>query len=150
VKTGIAANLAMCARIAARAHTREPIEVIDRSEYAKLAKRPGRFPRAPIEERRIDGITFDSKKEATRYATLRLLERAGKIEDLRLQQKFPVEIGGEHFCTYTADFVFFDVALGRDVIEDVKSSGTSKDAAFRLRRKAAELSHRIKIDEVLG
>jgi hypothetical protein len=110
----------------------------------------GRFPVAPKIERTIDGITFDSKREATRYATLRLLERAGKIEDLRLQQKFPVQIHSKHYCTYTADFVYWDVALGREVIEDSKSTGTAKDAAYRLRRKAAELSYRIKIDEVLS
>jgi hypothetical protein len=150
VKTGIAANLAMCARLASRARTRGPVEIIDRSEYAKLAKRPGRFPKAPLAARTIDGIVFDSKKEATRYATLRLLERAGKIEDLRLQQKFPVEIGGERLCVYSADFVYWDIDLGREVIEDVKSTGTAKDAAYRLRKRAAELSHGIKIDEVLG
>jgi Protein of unknown function (DUF1064) len=110
----------------------------------------GRFPVAPVEERRVDGITFDSKREATRYATLKLLERAGKIEDLRLQQKFPVEIKGKHYTTWTADFVYWDCALGREVIEDVKSSGTAKDASYRLRKKAAELSHGIKIDEVLS
>jgi hypothetical protein len=111
----------------------------------------GRFPVAPVEERRIDGITFDSKREATRYATLKLLERAGKIEDLRLQQKFPVDIGGKRFCVYSCDFMYWDVALGREVIEDVKSkNGTSKDPAFRLRKKAAELYHGIKIDEVLS
>jgi hypothetical protein len=109
-----------------------------------------RFQVAPKAERTVDGVVFDSKKEATRYATLRLLERAGKIEDLRLQQKFPVEINGSHYCTYTADFVYFDCHLGREVIEDTKSTGTAKDAAYRLRRKAAELSHNIKIDEVLS
>jgi hypothetical protein len=107
-----------------------------------------RFPVAPKIDRTVDGITFDSKKEATRYATLKLLERAGKIEDLRLQQKFPVDIKGSHFCTYTADFCYWDVDLGREVIEDTKSTGTAKDAAYRLRKKAAELSHGIKIDEV--
>lgn len=116
-----------------------------------LARAParGRFPVAPKHERCVDGITFDSKREATRYATLKLLERAGKIEDLRLQQKFPVEIGGKHFCTYTADFCYFDVALGREVIEDSKSKGgTSKDPAYRLRKKAAQLAHKITVTEV--
>jgi hypothetical protein len=110
----------------------------------------GRFPVSPKAERTVDDITFDSKREATRYATLKLLERAGKIEDLRLQQKFPVEIKGKHYCTYTADFCYWDVDLGREVIEDTKSSGTAKDSAYRLRRRAAELTHDIKIDEVLS
>ena len=33
----------------------------------------------------LDGIVFDSRKEAGRYAELKLLERAGHIEDLTLQ-----------------------------------------------------------------
>ena len=36
----------------------------------------------------VDGITFDSKKEANRYRELKLLERAGKICCLRLQVPF--------------------------------------------------------------
>ena len=36
----------------------------------------------------VDGITFDSRKEARRFAELRLLERAGKIKDLKLQVPF--------------------------------------------------------------
>ena len=32
----------------------------------------------------VDGIKFDSLKEARRYQELRLLERAGKIADLRV------------------------------------------------------------------
>ena len=35
----------------------------------------------------IDGITFDSKKEARRYQELKLLERAGEIQNLELQKK---------------------------------------------------------------
>ncbi|MBN1114444.1 MAG: DUF1064 domain-containing protein, partial [Oligoflexia bacterium] len=38
----------------------------------------------------VDGITFDSKKEADRYSELKLLERAGKIKDLILQPKFEI------------------------------------------------------------
>jgi len=112
--------------------------------------RRSRFQVAPKIERTIDGITFHSKKEATRYATLKLLERAGKIRDLKLQPKFPVEIGGKHFCVYTADFSYYDSETGRTVIEDTKSSGTAKDAAYRLRKKAAELEYWMEVVEVFG
>ncbi|MDD3747626.1 MAG: DUF1064 domain-containing protein, partial [Anaerostipes sp.] len=33
----------------------------------------------------IDGITFDSKREAKRYQELKLLEQAGEISYLELQ-----------------------------------------------------------------
>lgn len=115
-----------------------------------MKARKSRFQVAPKIERTIDGITFASKKEATRYAVLKLMEKQGFIRDLKLQPKFPVDINGKPFCTYSADFSFFDCDLGRTVIEDQKSSGTAKDAAFRLRKKAAELFHNIKIDEVLS
>lgn len=36
----------------------------------------------------LDGITFDSKKEAQRYTELKLLEKAGKITGLQLQREF--------------------------------------------------------------
>src|SRR5574344_1314908 len=36
----------------------------------------------------VDGITFDSKKEANRYCELKLLEKSGEIKNLELQKKF--------------------------------------------------------------
>ena len=36
----------------------------------------------------VDGIMFDSNKEAQRYRELKLLEKAGKIADLQLQVPF--------------------------------------------------------------
>lgn len=39
----------------------------------------------------IDGITFDSKKEAQRYSELKILERGGKISQLVLQPRFELQ-----------------------------------------------------------
>lgn len=36
----------------------------------------------------LDGIVFDSKKEARRYGELSMLQRAGEISDLELQKEF--------------------------------------------------------------
>ena len=36
----------------------------------------------------VDGLKFDSRKEANRYCELKLLERAGQITNLRIQQTF--------------------------------------------------------------
>jgi hypothetical protein len=105
---------------------------------------PSRFPAVRTT---VDGITFASKREAKRYGELRLLERADVICDLAVQPAFPVSINGLHYCTYTADFSYLEVEGARPVIEDVKSSGTRKDAAYRLRKKAAELYYGIKITE---
>lgn len=116
---------------------------------AAFREKRGRFPVAPKIERTIDGIVFASKGEAQEYATLKLREKIGEISDLELQPKFPVYINGERLCVYKADFSFFDCRLGRTVIVDRKSSGTAKDAAYKLRKRAAELSHKIKIDEIV-
>lgn len=106
-----------------------------------------RFPVVPVERRTVDGRVFDSGREARRYAELRLLERAGHITHLECQPAFPVSINGQHFCRFTGDFSYFE--NGQRVVEDVKSSGTAKDAAYRLRKKAAELFHGIKVREAL-
>jgi len=108
-----------------------------------------RFKVSPKEDRTIDGITFDSKGEMKRYLGLKLAEMVGLINNLSRQTQFDVSINGKHFCTYTADFSYFDVARGTTVHEDVKTTGTAKDAAYRLRKKAAELSHGIKIEEFI-
>jgi hypothetical protein len=111
-------------------------------------RRPGRFPVVKPELRTVDGILFASKREAKRYAELRLLEKQGEIQDLRLQPTWAVEIAGKHFCDFSADFLYIN-KKGVYTIEEVKSSGSRKDTAYKLRRKAAELSHNITITEIV-
>ena len=110
---------------------------------------PPRFKVSPKADRTLDGITFDSKKEMMRYAELKLLQRAGCISDLECQIACPVSISGKKFCTYTMDFRYFDKKAARWILEEVKSSGTAKDEAYKLRRKAAELYWDMKITEVI-
>ena len=112
-------------------------------------ERKGRFAVAAKIDRTIDGRTFDSKKEATRYAELKQLQRAGEIECLELQPSWDVFINGSKLCRYSADFSYLDRRTGTPVIEDTKSTGTAKDAAYRIRKRAAELAHGIKVTEVL-
>lgn len=80
----------------------------------------------------VDGITFDSKREAARYQELKLLERGGLISKLELQPKFPLIVGGKKVCTYIGDFRYLE--NGHDVVEDVKSEPT-KTSVYRLKRK---------------
>lgn len=107
-----------------------------------------RFPVVPKSRRTLDGITFASGREAKRYATLKLRERAGDIRELRLQPAFKTFIAGKLFCTYHADFDYRVCATDEYVVEDVKSSGTAKDAAYRLRKKAAELQYGFTVLEI--
>lgn len=108
----------------------------------------GKFPVAPRAARTVDGIVFDSAREARRYAELRLLQEAGAISHLQLQPSFTVNIEGRKLCQYTPDFSYND--NGRLVIEDVKSPGTAREPYYRLRKRAAELQYGIKVTEYIA
>lgn len=90
----------------------------------------------------IDGIKFDSKKEASRYCELRFLVKAGAIKDLELQPKFvllePFENNGKKYrgVNYFADFRYIDIERGGiEVVEDVKSVFTAKNPVYRIKKK---------------
>lgn len=69
----------------------------------------------------VDGICFDSKKEADFYATLRLLLKVGEIKGFCRQPEFILVEGDEkdRAITYRADFIVFHND-GRTGIVDVK------------------------------
>jgi hypothetical protein len=85
----------------------------------------------------IDGITFDSKGEARRYAELRLMERGGLISGLERQPEFVLQeaftdcTGQKHRAIkYRADFKYIE--NGRIIIEDFKGMLTQE---FKLKAK---------------
>ena len=98
----------------------------------------------------IDGITFDSKKEAKRWNELALLERAGLIHDLQRQIKYELipsqRLNGrvaERAVSYIADFVYQE--NGKTVVEDTKGFRT---ADYIIKRKLMLWVHKIRIKEV--
>lgn len=76
----------------------------------------------------VDGITFDSRKEADRYLVLKGMEEDGSIEGLRRQVRYELvpafDVDGRHYrpVYYVADFVY--VEDGKTVVEDVKGVRT--------------------------
>lgn len=85
----------------------------------------------------LDGHLFDSKKEAERYAELKLLARAGVIQGLQLQPVFTLQNGftdnkGHRHrpITYRADFCYQED--GALVVEDVKGFETD---VFKIKKK---------------
>lgn len=92
----------------------------------------------------IDGITFDSKAEAERYAELKLLERGKVITDLTLQPEFELipafRKNGKSYrkTTYRADFAYFDLEKGKYIIEDVKGVLTP---VYKLKKKLFEYKY---------
>lgn len=97
----------------------------------------------------VDGIEFDSRREANRWQELKILERAGMISDLRRQEEFELipRCGKERPAKYHADFTYTDTATGERVVEDVKSRAT-KTKDYILRRKLMNWRHGIQIREV--
>lgn len=112
----------------------------------------------------VDGETFHSKKEARRWQELRLLEKAGKIHDLRRQvpftliptqyetyQRWSKKTGKrlkdgkrclEQGCAYVADFVYYNG--GEQIVEDAKGVRT---ADYIIKRKLMLFVHGIRIIE---
>lgn len=114
----------------------------------------------------VDGIEFDSKKEAKRYQELLLLQKAGEIYMLERQktyellpaQREPDTVGKrggvikgkllERAVEYVADFVYTD-KNGKTVVEDVKGFREGGAyAVFVLKRKLMLYRYGIKIIEV--
>ena len=100
----------------------------------------------------VDGITFDSAKEANRYSELKLLERAGKITELQRQPSYvliPKQVRGgklvERQLVYKADFAYHDEETGQDVVEDVKGLKTKE---YIIKRKLMLWEYGIRVHEV--
>lgn len=87
----------------------------------------------------VDGISFDSKKEAERYSALKLLENGRYITGLAIQVKFPLEGG-----SYIADFTYYDIELKCFVVEDTKGVRTSE---YRFKKRAMKERYGIEILE---
>ena len=84
----------------------------------------------------VDGILFDSKREAARYQELKILEKSGEIKDLvrqpvfTLQEAFMCDGKKERSITYRADFMYEE--NGRTIVEDVKGMKTE---VYKIKRK---------------
>lgn len=110
----------------------------------------------------VNGIKFDSRKEARRYEELMVMQRAGEIKNLRLQAQYTLQ---ESFITpegtriraikYVADFAY-DRRTQPDqngtvywlpVVEDVKSKAT-KTPQYEMKKKMMYEKFRIEVREV--
>lgn len=91
-----------------------------------------------------DGQVFDSVKEYHRWGMLKLLERAGRISDLKRQVSYELipKQKGERACSYVADFTYMED--GKLVVEDCKGFRTPE---YRLKRKLMLWVHGIRIKE---
>lgn len=118
--------------------------------------------RVADEAKRTDpdtGEVFDSAAELRRWRELLLLQRAGKISDLRRQVRFdlvidgrPVLLRSERYpngraCRYTADFTYRDIERAAEwpiplTVEDVKGYPTE---LARLRIAVVEAIYNVRV-----
>lgn len=96
----------------------------------------------------VDGITFDSRKEADYYRELKLREAAGEISCLALQRSYVLCANDVKICTYKADFVYLETMPAgppRQVVVDVKGV---KTPVYKLKKKMMLAIYGIDITEV--
>ena len=123
-------------------------ETLSAKQYREInkAEKHGRIPRVSKARRTVNGIVFDSKKEADRWQALRFKEIAGTISRLQRQPKFDLNVNGVLIGAYIADFEYL-TATGELVIEDVKSAHTRKDPVYRLKAKLVKAIYGITVKE---
>lgn len=123
---------------------------VRKGEAAPLPAKPKKPAKYRNEKVEIDGIVFDSKREATHWTRLVQLQQAGQISDLRRQvsyQLIPYQRRGdgkaERACNYVADFVYIE--HGKTVVADAKGMKTRD---YILKRKLMLYVHGITIKEL--
>ncbi len=95
----------------------------------------------------VDGVTYDSQREAEVIGGLRLRERAGEICCLSIHPRYPLYVGDDLICYYVADAEYHDRATGKTVVVDVKAPVT-KTQAYRIKAKLFAALYRLKVTEV--
>lgn len=98
----------------------------------------------------IDGIKFDSKKEGNYYLKLKMLEKAGKIRDLKLHVPFVLietfKLNDKTYrkMKYIADFVYYD---DKDKLHVVDTKGF-RTKEYELKKKLMAWKYGIEIEEI--
>jgi hypothetical protein len=126
----------------------------DKPKRTKPVDRVINAPKYRNQKVEVDGIKFDSKKEAKRWQELKLLEAAGEIANLQRQVRYTLlpsqerDTGKkERAVEYVADFSYLapKSRLGYLHVEDVKGMRTP---LYILKRKLMLWVHGITIKEI--
>ena len=123
--------------------------------YKENIKQPGQEPKQNEKrakygnkKRVIDGIEFDSLKEANRYCVLKVRLKLGEIGLLEVHKDYILKTEGKRICKYIADFVYVISKTGETIVEDVKSEATRKAKVYRLKKKMMKEILAIEIIEI--
>lgn len=115
-------------------------ETITAAEYQASAKqrKPSKYKNVPAIG--ADGKRKASKSEALRDGELALLARAGRIQGLKRQPRFPLYVNGKLVTTYVGDWEYLE--LDREgwhrIVEDRKGAITKE---FRIKWALAKALH---------
>jgi hypothetical protein len=124
------------------------------------AKKQAKIPKFRNKKKIVNGLEFDSTKEARRYQDLVLMQSAGRISKLTRQTEYELKVNGILICIYVADFSYVQFVPGPDagkgwigvyhghVVEDVKSKATRKLPVYAIKKKLMKAIHGIEIQEV--
>lgn len=113
-------------------------------EMHQMKRRPAKSKYRNVKTE-VDGVVFDSKREAARWTELRAMEKAGEISDLRRQVPFALVVNRKLICNYKADFTYR--RDGKEVVEDVKSAHTRTLPEYRLKKKLMDAVYGVEIVE---
>ena len=94
----------------------------------------------------LDGMMFDSRKEAQRWAELKWMERGRLISGLERQVAFEIIPKTDKYraVKYVADFVYTDAETGEKVVEDCKGMRTD---VYLLKKKLMYWKYGIDVKE---
>ncbi len=100
----------------------------------------------------IDGHTFDSKKEAEFYGSLKIKKNAGLIKDFKIQVQYDIVVNNIHIAYYYLDFQIENNDGSFEYIDikgkDKKSNKFIKTSVFALKKRLVEAIYHIKITMV--
>jgi hypothetical protein len=115
-------------------------------------------PQAPPKKKKyrnvptvVDGVRYDSAKEARHAQLLQAMLRDGLIRNLRRQVTYLLEVNGVLICRYKPDFVFEELSPPTEgmgwwtVVQDVKGYLTPE---YKLKKKLMLACHGIDIQEI--
>jgi hypothetical protein len=91
----------------------------------------------------VNGIKFDSRREADKWRELEILRRSGILISVERQVAFLIIHNGVKICKYVADFVTVN-RQGVKVVIDVKGF---KTPVYRLKKKLVRAFYGIEIEE---
>ena len=138
------------------------LQMLERAGEVKKLRRqveyeliPAKFENVKIKDREVRqwlvyttqslGNYFSTKKEAIDFCKKNGI-RQKDIGFITKREPVYKEVCIEHNAIYTADFVYID-STGAEIVEDVKSAITRKEADYVLRRKLMLHVHGIRILE---